>query len=99
MNDLFYIYGGLISLLLAIVGYFLNKQVQVIEELTKAVSALTVTVALLQNNQNNAATTCAGMHQVINNRFSSHSEKLHEYGNDIQNLKLAVTILNKEAQE
>jgi len=44
-TELMIIYGDLITCLVGIVGYFLNKQINVIEKLTDVVSALNTTVA------------------------------------------------------
>ena len=94
--ELMIIYGALITVLAGIVGYFLNKQINVIERLTDVVSALNTTVALLQQNQSNFATTDAEKHQVIESRFDSHSKKLHDYGIEITELKHEVGILKRE---
>lgn len=94
-TELMIIYGALITVLVGIVGYFLNKQINVIEKLTDVVSALNTTVALLQLNQTNFSTINAEKHLVIESRFASHSEKLHGHDERILNLEIAVTKLSK----
>ena len=94
-TELMIIYGALITCLVGIVGYFLNKQISVIERLTDVVSALNTTVALLQLNQSNSSVNCVDRHTIINNRFASHSEKLHEHGEKISELEIYVTKLSK----
>lgn len=79
--------GAAITILLAIVGYFLKKQVTVTETLIKAVNALNLTVELIQNNQDNFTTNCGLKHSVIDTRLNKHSEKLSEHGEAIAELK------------
>lgn len=49
--------GSLISLLLVVIGYFLNKHIQVIESLVTAVNSLNLTVKLLQHDHENSTSS------------------------------------------
>ena len=79
--------GALIVFLLGIIGFFLQKHIKVIELLVSAVNDLNVTVKLLQNDQENAATNCSTTHQVIATRLNAHSAKLQEHDISITRLK------------
>ena len=79
--------GFLIVFLLGIIGFFLQKHIKVIELLATAVDSLNVTVKLLKNDQQNAATNCLTTHQVIATRLNAHSTKLQEHGISITELK------------
>jgi hypothetical protein len=79
--------GTLIVFLLGIIGFFLQKHIRVIELLVTAVDSLNVTVKLLKNDQDNAATNCSATHQVIASRLNAHSAKLQEHGIAITELK------------
>ena len=94
-SELMMIYGGLISVLLAIVGYFLNKQVTVTETLTKAVNALNITVVLLQNNQTNFVSNYEEKQAIIENRFCAHSLKLHNHEISIVKLQAEIEAINR----
>ena len=98
--DIVVLYGAVITCLMAIVGYFLNKWITaidvVIDKLTTVVASLNTTVALLQTNQNNLSSNCVSKHGIIDNRFSSHSDKLHEFGLDITALKVDVAAMKRD---
>lgn len=79
--------GAIISVLLAIIGYFLNKHVNVTEALTEAVNSLNITVKLLENSQANIVAASNSEHKIIDNRLDKHSEKLHEHGEAIVELR------------
>jgi hypothetical protein len=79
--------GTLIVFLLGIIGFFLQKHIKVIELLVTAVNSLNVTVKLLKNDQDNAATNCSLTHKVITTRLNAHSAKLQEHGIVITELK------------
>ncbi|MFY9150847.1 MAG: hypothetical protein WAO52_02445 [Prolixibacteraceae bacterium] len=79
--------GFLIVFLLGIIGFFLQKHIKVIELLVTAVNSLDVTVRLLKNDQDNAATNCQATHQVIATRLNAHSTKLQEHGIALTELK------------
>lgn len=79
--------GFLIVFLLGIIGFFLQKHIKVIELLVTAVNSLDVTVRLLKNDQDNAATNCLATHQVIATRLNAHSTKLQEHGIALTELK------------
>lgn len=89
-------YGGLISVLLAIVGYFLNKQVTVTETLTKAVNALNITVVLLQNNQTNFVANYEEKQATTESQVIAHSQKLHDHEISIVKLQGEVAAINRE---
>jgi len=79
--------GTLIVFLLGIIGFFLQKHIRVIELLVTAVNSLNVTVKLLKNDQDNAATNCLATHKIISSRLNAHSAKLQEHGIAITELK------------
>ena len=81
--------GVTISLLLAIIGYFLNKHVAVTETLTKAVNSLNITVQLLENSQANLSANMMAKHEIIDHRLNAHSEKINEHSEEIAALKAA----------
>src|SRR5665648_211258 len=104
MNTEFWFLGiGLITSLAAIVAYFINRWIiaidTVLEKLITVVADLNTTVALLQTNQTNATSNCVSKHLIIDNRFTSHSEKLHEHGIDITNLKVDVASLRRDIRQ
>lgn len=80
--------GTLIVFLLGIIGFFLQKHIKVIELLVTAVNSLNVTVKLLKNDQDNAATNCQATHKMISTRLNAHSTKLQEHGIAINELKI-----------
>ncbi len=80
--------GVTISLLLAIIGYFLNKHVAVTETLTKAVNSLNITVQLLENSQANLSANMSEKLVIIDTRLNSHSEKITEHCEEIAALKV-----------
>jgi hypothetical protein len=79
--------GTLIVFLLGIIGFFLQKHIKVIELLVTAVNSLNVTVKLLKNDQDNAATNCLATHKTISTRLNAHSAKLQEHEIAITELK------------
>ncbi|MDP2060675.1 MAG: hypothetical protein Q8J97_13115 [Flavobacteriaceae bacterium] len=86
--------GVAISLLLAVIGYFLKKNadatdkyVLVTENLTKAVNSLNITVQLLENSQANLVSNSSMQHEIIDKRLNAHSEKINEHSEEIATLK------------
>lgn len=66
--------GTLISLLLIIVGYFLNKHIKVIETLVSAVNSLNTTVKLMENEQDNTDMNL----KEIRDKLEAHDNMLSE---------------------
>lgn len=91
--------GAAITILLAIVGYFLQKQVTVTETLIKAVNALTLTVELIQNNQDNSTANCGMKHAVIDTRLNKHSQILSEHDKAITRLETLKPVRNRNSSK
>ena len=62
---LFSVIGFLFVLMLAIIGYFLQKQIKAIENLELSTNSLDKTVSLLQLNQINYTKQCGFHHHTI----------------------------------
>lgn len=90
MEPIFWIFTTIITVLLAIVGYFLGRQVNVIEKLTDVVGNLNVIVATLKTNQENSSANCTSRHAIIDKRLNAHSERLNEHDKEIAALKIEV---------
>lgn len=90
--------GAIISILLAIIGYFLNKHVTATETLTEAVNSLNITVKLLENSQANLISVSNCEHKIIDKRLDSHSEKLTEHSEAITVLQERVSTPRKRGQ-
>jgi len=93
---LFSVIGFLFVIMLAIIGYFLQKQITAIEKLELSTNSLDKTVSLLQSNQENFAKQCGFHHRTIdhsiqelNVRINDHSEQLIEHGKAIVVLESA----------
>jgi len=76
-NLIYSISGFLIIMLLGIIGFFLNRQITVIESLIESVNALKLSLELVKNNEVNFRGNCVERHSLINQRFESF-EKLVE---------------------
>lgn len=75
-----WIAGGVITLLLVVVAYFLSKQIDVSETLTKAVNSLTAAVMVLESQQRDR-------HPVIERRLNAHAGRLDEHDKEIVKIK------------
>lgn len=64
--------GSLITLLLSVVAYFLNKQIGVQEALTKAVNQLTTAVSVLESQNKDS-------HPRFERRLNAHAKRLDEH--------------------
>lgn len=93
------IYSSAIVVLVAIVGYFITKQINAFDRLTEVVAELNTNFALFQLNQTNTAVNCVGKHNSIDNRLKAHSDILHEHAEKITNIELGLTILKKGGKE
>ena len=91
---LFSVIGFLFVLMLAIIGYFLQKQIKAIENLELSTNSLDKTVSLLQLNQINFAKQCGFHHHTIdqtleqfNVRITDNTDKINEHSEAIAVLK------------
>ena len=69
LQTLIWLASSLIVVLLSIVSYFLNKQIQVSETLTKAVNSLTTAVTVLESQSKDR-------YPVIEKRLNSHEDDI-----------------------
>lgn len=67
-----WIAGSVIGLMLAVIAFFLRKQVDASETLTKAVSALTNAVTILETQNSERA-------PVVERRLNEHARRLDEH--------------------
>lgn len=72
--------GSVITLLLGIVTYFLIKQINVQEMLTKAVNQLTTAVAVMESQNNDK-------YPVIERRLNAHAAKFDDHEHRITNIE------------
>jgi len=76
LQNLIYSFSGfLIIMLLGIIGFFLKRQITVIESLIDSVNALKLSLELVKNNEVNFRGNCLERHSLINQKFESF-EKL-----------------------
>jgi hypothetical protein len=73
-NIIFSISGFLIVMLLGIIGFFLSRQITVIEGLIDSVNALKLSLELVKNNEINFRGNCADRHNLINKRLDDFEE-------------------------
>lgn len=81
------ILGGLITLALGIIGYFLKRQIAVIDVLNNSINALTRTVAVLENKSENSFLNCGYKHNIIDARLNSHAKSIDILEKDVAVLK------------
>ena len=84
-----WIAGSIIIILMGIVAYFLGKQINVSELLTKAVNNLTTAVKILESQNSER-------HPVIVRRLNDHARRLDSHDRDIVCIK---TKLNMNTDE
>jgi hypothetical protein len=68
-------------MLLGIIGFFLKRQITVIEGLIDSVNSLKLALELVKNNELNFRGNCVERHNLINQRFESFGkliETIHE---------------------
>lgn len=82
--------GAMISLLLGIIGYFLNKQIKIVETLVTVVNSLDTSVKLLQKDQSNYTQTCDLKHLSIASSLSSITGRISQLERNSKNPKLTV---------
>ena len=87
--------GALVILLLAIIGYFMRKQIAVTEGLTASVNALNTTVQVMRNNESNMLLNCSSRHSVVDRRFDAHSERDKGHLKAIEDLKRDILVLKE----
>src|SRR5690554_3378445 len=75
-----FIIGGVLSMLLTIVAFFLKKQIEIQETLTKAVNNLTTAVTVLENQNRDR-------HPVIERRLNEHGHRLDIYENRLTKIE------------
>ncbi len=75
--------GILIVMLLGIIGFFLKKQITVVECLTDSVNALNVSMELVRNNESNFRLTCGLRHTNIDKTMDNHKARLDKHANEI----------------
>ncbi len=63
--------GILIVMLLGIIGFFLKRQITVIESLTESVNALKISQEIGRANDNNIRVNCMDRHNIINKRLDN----------------------------
>jgi hypothetical protein len=86
-NLILSISGILITMLLAIIGFFLKRQVSVVECLTDSVNALNVSMEVVRNNEINYKVNCGTRHSGINKTLETHQNRLEDQ-------KTAIAIIN-----
>ena len=86
--------GGIISILLVVVGFFLRQHINVVRELIKSVDTLSKVVAVLENNGKNATLNSNQRHFTIDVRLKTHGEHLDAIDIEIAKIK-TVLKLNK----
>jgi beta-lactamase regulating signal transducer with metallopeptidase domain len=87
-----WIAGSVITLLLTVVAYFLNKQIKVQESLTKAVNSLTTAVTVLESQQ-------AERHPVIERRLNDHARRLDAHDRQITRIETTCNINHYEKND
>ena len=86
-NIIMGVLGGIISLLMVVIGYFLRQQIGVINALTKSVQALTTAMAVMRNKTENSVLNCGYKHSVIDKRLDSHGNSIRHIEEDVAILK------------
>jgi beta-lactamase regulating signal transducer with metallopeptidase domain len=81
--------GGIIALLLAVVAYFLKRQIAVSEILTRAVNNLTTAVTVLESQQKDR-------HPVIERRLNAHAKRLDEHDVRIARVETTCSLNHKK---
>jgi peptidoglycan hydrolase CwlO-like protein len=84
----FWIAIGIIGLLLLIVAHFLKRQNKIIDNLTKAVNGLNVTVGIIKNDNENRL-------PEISKQLDSHDKRLDEYGERITRVETKIEFNEK----
>jgi hypothetical protein len=87
-----WIAGGIISMLLFVVAYFLRKQIEVSETLAVAVNNLTTTVKLIEQQQSERDPR-------TENRLNEHSAKLGKHELQIARLEMKCKINHTEEEK
>lgn len=75
-----FVIGGVLSMLLTIVAFFLKKQIEIQETLTKAVNNLTTAVTVLESQNRDR-------HPVIERRLNEHGHRLDIYENRLTKIE------------
>lgn len=75
-----FIIGTVLSVLLSVVAFFLKKQIEIQETLTKAVNNLTTAVTVLENQNRDR-------HPIIERRLNEHSQRLDIYENRLTKIE------------
>lgn len=92
--------GAVISVLVLVIGYFLNKWITAMEtaidKLTKVVGTLNTTVEVIQAEQKNSSANCAFKHETIDKRLNAHSKKLSEHDIAITKLEVGLNDLKED---
>lgn len=80
LKTLIWLSGLLIGILLVIVSYFLSKQIQISETLTKAVNSLTTAVTVLESQNKDR-------YPVIEKRLDDHGRRLDEHSEKLSTIQ------------
>lgn len=81
--------GGVISVLLLTIGYFIRQQITASTVLAEAVNNLTVNVRILQSQQDDR-------HPVTERRLNAHAERLDEHESRIVKIETTCDIKYKK---
>lgn len=74
VNFILSIAGVLIVILLGIIGFFLRRQITVIECLTESVNELKINQQLISNNESNFNMNCINRHVIIDKRLANFDD-------------------------
>lgn len=83
------ILSSILTLLIAVVGFWLNRFV-------KSIDALAATVSKLQLDQRGNSTACTEKHKVVNARFKDSDEDLKEIHEQMNDHETRITVIEKQ---
>ena len=79
--------GGLISILLIIIGFFLRQQINATKSLTESVNLLKTSVEVLKASQSSYSENERERHEVIERRLNNHHDTLSDHEKRILKLE------------
>jgi hypothetical protein len=82
--------GALITLLLGIIGFWIQKWIKSTDALTEAISDLRVLIATTQGSVDTIRQNCASRCTVVDSRLNSHSKAIQDHSLDIALIKQAL---------
>lgn len=84
--------GSIILIMLAIVGYFIDRQIEASKALSDAVSALKIVVNTLK-------TQCDIQNPVFERRLNEHSRVIDDHGDRLTIIETEIKIHNKKIKQ